>query len=342
MARPTVELGMAKLLHQLVTGYRASQVVSAVARFRIADRLADGPLTLDDLAVRLDIAHDHLYRLLAAAVSVGLMEEVAPRAFALAPLGEPLRSDVPGSLRSYAMALTAPAQWLPWARLPHAVVSRQPQTEPTLGADIVEYHRQHPDEGRLFADAMSEFNQLLSSDVVRLYDFSRFRRVVDMGGWQGVLLAAVLDANAAARGVVFAGQESAEEARERLEGRGLAEHTQVIASDSSVALPPDGDLYLLEQLLDERPDDEAAALLGRCRQAMAGNGRVVAVEAALFHDNEPARSQLSDLNALVMRGCRRRPIDEYRALFVSSGLGLERTIRLEFEPDYAVLVGAPA
>ncbi|HEV2070384.1 MAG TPA: methyltransferase dimerization domain-containing protein, partial [Acidimicrobiales bacterium] len=132
---------MAKQLHQLVTGYRVSQVVSAIARFGIADRLADGPVGLDQLAVRLDIVHDHLYRLLRGAVSIGLIEEVELRTFALTPLGELLRSDVAGSLRSYAMALTAPGHWLPWGRLPHAVVSRQPQTKASLGSDIVEYHR---------------------------------------------------------------------------------------------------------------------------------------------------------------------------------------------------------
>ncbi len=333
---------MATRLHQLVTGYRASQVVSTVARFRIADRLASGPLTLDHLAVSLDIAHDDLYRLLQSAVTIGLVQEVGPRTFALAPLGQPLRSDVAGSLRSYAMALTAPGHWLPWARLPHAVVSRQPQTKPTLGSDIGEYLRQQPDEGRLLAEAMSEFNELLSLDIVRLYDFSPFRRVIDMGRWQAALLAAVLDANGVARGLVLDGPELGQEARNRLETRGLGDRIEPIAVAGSEALPRGGDLYLLEQLLHDRPDEEASSVLGRCREAMGGDGRVIAVEVALFPNNEPARSQFSDLNSLVIAGGRQRTNDAYRALFASAGLELERVIRLQLEPDFALLVGAPA
>ncbi len=333
---------MATRLHQLVTGYRASQVVSTVARFRIADRLASGPLTLDHLAVSLDIAHDYLYRLLQSAVTIGLVQEVGPRTFALAPLGQPLRSDVAGSLRSYAMALTAPGHWLPWARLPHAVVSRQPQTKPTLGSDIGEYLRQQPDEGRLLAEAMSEFNELLSLDIVRLYDFSPFRRVIDMGRWQAALLAAVLDANGVARGLVLDGPELGQEARNRLETRGLGDRIEPIAVAGSEALPRGGDLYLLEQLLHDRPDEEASSVLGRCREAMGGDGRVIAVEVALFPNNEPARSQFSDLNSLVIAGGRQRTTDAYRALFASAGLELERVIRLQLEPDFALLVGAPA
>ncbi|HWC11230.1 MAG TPA: hypothetical protein VG455_08410, partial [Acidimicrobiales bacterium] len=74
-----------------------------------------------------------------------------------------------------------------------------------MGSDIGEYLRQHPDEGRLLVEAMSEFNQLLSLDIVRLYDLSPFRRVIDMGRWQAALLAAVLDANGVARGLVVDG-----------------------------------------------------------------------------------------------------------------------------------------
>ena len=342
MSPPTVDLEMAKLLHQVVTGYRASQVVSTVARFRIADRLASEPMSLDHLAVSLDIAHDHLYRLLRAAVTIGLVEEVTPRTFALAPLGEPLRSDVAGSLRRYAMAVTGPGHWLPWARLPHAVVSRQAQTKSTLGSDIDEYHRQQPDEGRLFAEAMSEFHKLLSADIVRRYDFSPFRQVVDLGGWQATLLAAVLEGNHVARGIVVEGAVSDGKARERLGGRGLGERIEVIAGDSSKALPPDGDLYLLERLLHDRRDEEVSELLGRCREAMTANGRVIAVETVLFPNNERTSSQLSDLDSLVITGGRLRTPQSYQALFAASGLELEQVITLELEPDFAVLVGTLA
>ncbi len=332
---------MAKQLHQLVTGYRVSQIVSAIARFGIADRLADGPVGLDQLAVRLDIAHDHLYRLLRGAASIGLIEEVELRTFALAPLGEPLRSDVAGSLRRYAMALTAPGHWLPWGRLPHAVVSRQPQAKAIFGSDIVEYHRQHPDEGRLFAEASSDFTELLSADIVRLYDFSSCRHIVDLGRWQGNLLAAVLAANPAARGVVLDHGQSAEEVRGRLERCGLDERIELGPDEGSAALPA-GDVYLLEQLLKDRPDDEASAILANCRQAMAGDGRVVLVEAVALAYGEGACSELSDLDALVVTGGRQRSADAFQTVFASAGLELQLLTRTEIQPDFAVLVGVPA
>lgn len=338
---PAFDFEQAKLLHQLIVGYRASQAISAVARFGIADRLAAGPLTLDDLAVRLDIAHDYLCRLLRAAASIGLIAEIAPRTFALAPLGEPLRSDVPGSLRNYAMTLTAPGNWLPWARLPHAVVSRQPQAPPALGVDIVEYYRQHPDEARLALDATWEFGELLSADILRLYDFSAFSRIIDLGAWQGALLAAILGANETAHGLVLVSQECVEGLQRRLQDRGVSGRSDVIETDGLESPAPRGDVYLLEQLIDDQLDDEASVVLRRCREGLAAGGRVVVIETLPLTAREAGASQFSDLNALVLRGGRSRSAEEYRALFASAGLELESVVRLEVQPDVAILVGAP-
>lgn len=329
-------------LAEVVTGYRASQVVGAVARFRIADRLANGPLTIDQLAVRLDIPHDPLYRLLRAAATVGVIEEVAPRTFALAPLGHPLRSEVTGSLRSWAVAATSPGHWLPWGRLPHAVVSRRAQTGATLGCGIFEYYRQQPDEGRLFAQAMSGLTELVAAEVARRYDFSGLRLAVDVGGSQGALLAGVLEASPHLRGIVYDLPEVVDAAREYLSTRQLSPRCEVVAGDFFRSVPPGGDVYLLKHVLHDWPDDEASVILRQCREMLGAAGRVLVVETVLPPDGERARSHLSDLNMLVVTGGRERTLDDHSALFRSARLRLEDMIPLDVEPGAAILVAAPA
>ncbi len=75
---------------------------------------------------------------------------------------------------------------------------------------------------------------------------------------------------------------------------------------------------------------------------MAAGGRVVVVETLSLGAGEAVRSQFSDLNALVLSGGRSRSAEEYRALFASAGLELESVVRLDVQPDVAILVGAPA
>ena len=83
-------------LPQLVNGYRAAQAIHVAAVLGIADQLAEGPRTADELAHAVGANPDSLYRLLRALASVGVVEELDGRRFALADLGQGLRSDTPG------------------------------------------------------------------------------------------------------------------------------------------------------------------------------------------------------------------------------------------------------
>ena len=64
---------------------------------------------------------------------------VAPRTFALTPMSELLRSDVPNSLYNYVLVFAAPTYFLPFGRLEQAIVSGQPTFKDTFGIE----HWQH-------------------------------------------------------------------------------------------------------------------------------------------------------------------------------------------------------
>ena len=92
-------------LMQLVNGYQVSQAIHVAAALGIADLLADGPRTSNDLAQAAGADADALYRVLRALASVGVLNEEEGRLFSLTPVGEPLRSDVPGSLHGWAVCV---------------------------------------------------------------------------------------------------------------------------------------------------------------------------------------------------------------------------------------------
>src|SRR3954467_1459119 len=85
-------------LFQLIAGKWVCQAVSVVARFKIADLLASGPKTAAELAAATKTHPGHLYRILRAVAAVGVLAEGDDGRFSLPPVGEYLRSDVPGSL----------------------------------------------------------------------------------------------------------------------------------------------------------------------------------------------------------------------------------------------------
>src|ERR1051326_407494 len=89
-------------LLRMMTGYWVSKALSVAAELGVADLLQDIPRSSDDLAVACAAHPPTLYRLLRALASVGVFTELDGHRFALTPLAELLRSDVPGSMRALA------------------------------------------------------------------------------------------------------------------------------------------------------------------------------------------------------------------------------------------------
>ena len=113
--------GSTRTLQTMITGYRTTQMISVVAKLGIADLLKDGPKSVDELAQLTNTCASSLYRLLRAVASLGIFEEDNQRRFALTALAEPLRSDVPGSLRAIAIFAGELWRWQAWGHLLQSV-----------------------------------------------------------------------------------------------------------------------------------------------------------------------------------------------------------------------------
>ena len=304
---------------QMVMGLWVSQILATAARLGVADHISDGGTASDDIARACDADPDTLYRLLRAAATVGLFVETAPRTFALTPLGECLRSNTPGSLRDFVIAETAPGHWLPWGRLHDAVKSGHSVASETLGMDVWEYYAKNHEEGLSFARGMGNLSAMVSQDVVRLYDASRFQRIVDVGGSQGVLLRGLLSIAPNARGVLFDRPEIVADAPgdDRIE---------MVGGDFFEQMPPDGDLYVLKSILHDWPDDKCVAILRNVHKAARADARLLLVETILPDTPQPSPVTFMDMNMLVMLGGRERTAGEYSALLRSVGFETERVI----------------
>jgi Dimerisation domain len=96
---------------QILTGYFVTQMAGALATYSIADHLAKGPATADEIATWTGVDPQATFRLLRACTSLGLVSHDGNK-FAATPLLGTLQSDVPGSLNGLAIAFTSPAHWL--------------------------------------------------------------------------------------------------------------------------------------------------------------------------------------------------------------------------------------
>jgi len=329
-------------LHQLLGGHRVSQAIYVIARLGIADLLADGPQDGDALARATGTHAAALCRVLRLLAGVGLFEEVGPRRFGLTVLGSGLRTDVPGSRRPWALMLLDATEWQAWGALFHTVTTGETAFNHVHGVGKFEYLGQHPDAAATFQDAMTAGVAGAPTALTDSYNFSQFERVVDVGGGQGALLATVLKVCPTTRGVVFDRSEVVAGAAAVLAEAGVADRCEVVAGDFFAAVPPDGDAYILRQIIHDWGDPQAVQILQNCRSAIRAAGRLLVVERAIAADLRAALPVLQvDLQMLVSEGGRERTDAEYGALFAEAGFRLSAVVPLGDAAQFTVFEGVP-
>ena len=117
-------------LLQTLFGFMVTRALSAVAELKVADALKDGPRYYTDLAQAVGADQRSLHRAMRTLASTGVFAEPEPGTFALTPVSDLLRSDVPGSMRDMAVMITAKSHWQPWGRFTDTLRSGRsgPQT----------------------------------------------------------------------------------------------------------------------------------------------------------------------------------------------------------------------
>jgi SAM-dependent methyltransferase len=311
---------------QIITGYWVSQAVGVVARLGVADELAAGPRSGADIAAAVGAHPQSLYRVLRMLASIGVFMETDSGVFALTSLGETLRSDMPGSMRYFAIAETAHGHWAPWGRLLDSVKTGQPMPRQALGQELWQWYGENPEEAEHFSAAMGNLSALAASEVVRVYDCSGAKTVADIGGAHGTLLAAVLKVNPVARGILFDLPHVIATAGDAVAAEGIAGRCDLVSGDFFEAVPDGADLHLLKQILHDWDDAHAVRLLRNCHRALNPAGKLLIVEMVVPPDNRPSPAQLMDLNMLVMLGGRERTEVEYRDVLSQAGFRLDQVI----------------
>jgi hypothetical protein len=317
---PPTEPSPSAQLRRLAAGYQVTQAIHVAATLGIADLLADGPRSNAELAEATDTHPDSMYRLLRALASIGVLEEEDGRRFLLTPVGDGLRSDAPESLHGWAAYVGRPYYWNAWASLLHSVRTGENAFRAVHGTDVWDYRSRHPEEGAIFDRAMMSVTRRVNRSLLDAYDFGRFATVVDVGGGNGALLAALLGEHAGLRGILF-DQPHVVAGAAGVLGE-LADRCQVVGGSFFESVPAGGDAYVLKSIIHDWEDAEATAILGVCREAMAVGAALLVVERELGAPNETPEAKFSDLNMLVGPGGRERTLAEYERLCTAAGFEL--------------------
>jgi len=300
-----------------VLGFFRARTMQVFAELCVADDIAAG---------RAPGVND---RFLRAAAAIGLVRSRIDGGYELTPLGDSLRSDSPTSLRGFAGAVLGGGHYKAWGELHDAARTGECAFDKAHGEDVWSYFtRTNPDEGRLFTQAMAGSSAMIVRAMLECYDFPQAGTFVDVAGGSGNMLAAILMARPAARGIVMDLAYLTDQAAANLAAQGVSDRCEFVSGDFFQSVPAGGDLYTMKWILHDWNDAKAAAILRSVHAAMPAHAKLLLVEAVVPAGDDAMAGRMMDLNMMVMCGGKERTAAEWNDLLDASGFQLNQIISM--------------
>ena len=302
-------------------GLGRTSILGALAELGIADELARGPATAEDLAARLDLDADALHRVLRAAAVEGATRLDRRGRFRLTRLGRPLTTGDPRTIHAWVRYIALPSTGAAWGDLAESVRTGRSAFRRQHGSSVWEWFSAHPDEERLFAAAMRRLTQEDAPAIARGYPWPERGTVCDVAGGVGTLLAAILETRPGLRGVLVDAPGVLHEADAHLRQRGLRERVDLAEGDIFERVDARADVYVLKDVLHDWDDAASARILATVRATMARGARLVVIEALQERNRPDQIASLADVQMLTQcEEGRQRSAQELGALLRGAGL----------------------
>jgi hypothetical protein len=312
-------------LIQMGTAGWVSAIVSTAAELGLADQLAAGPKSAEELAGPMKLHAPSLHRMMRTLASLGVLTEREGQRFALTSLGEALQDGAPGSARATLLAFNG-VLWRGWEEMAYSVATGKPGFDKAIGTSLFEYIGQDPALASHFSGAMVGFHGGEPPAVAAAYDFTPFHTVVDVGGASGNMLASILSRHAGPRGVLFDLPHVVKDAPALLTARGVADRVTIESGSFFETVPAGGDCYVLSHVIHDWSEDRCLTILGHCRTAIKPDGKLMIIEMVLPPGDTPHPGKVLDMVMLVFPGGQERTEAEYAALLGKAGFRLNRVV----------------
>lgn len=265
-------------LFDICAGFVYSKVLEAFLTTGAFDALKRGPLSLPDIARQTRLEIQMADRLMRAAAALGLARCLGDDMYSLGMNGAAM-VDNPGVIamirhhKDFYRDLEDPLALLRGdigdTRLNQCWAYLSPDRAETLT----------PGMATDYSEIMAQSQIMISEIVTASFDFTRYKRILDVGGGTGVFLQHVAAAAPKAELTLFDLPQVADLARDRLNALDLSKRIQAVGGDFvSGNLPANQDLITLVRVAYDHPDSTVGPLLKSCREALAPKGALIIAE----------------------------------------------------------------
>ncbi|MCX4760224.1 acetylserotonin O-methyltransferase [Streptomyces sp. NBC_01275] len=311
--------------------------LSAAAELRLADRLAERPMTVAELAKETDTQPDVLEALMRILPVLGLFQRDDADVYRNSPLSERLREDHPQSMLHY-VRLSTGLYADTFTAITHTLRTGESAFRSLHGTRIYEYLEQNSEAADLYDKAMADLARPVAAALADTYAFERVGTVLDVGGNSGELLKGLLRAHPHLKGVSFDRSGVCERATADLaasDQAALAERLTFHPGSFLEEVPAGADLYLVKNVLHNWNHDNSVVILSRIREAVERTGadrapsdrpRLLVIEPLVETDVDWIRVLFQMV--VCEDGTRGRTDDVQRAQITEAGFEVRSTFRL--------------
>ena len=318
-------------LIQIGSAFWHSRILYIGAKLGLADEIGDSEKSTSSLADTLQLNEDHLYRLLRALASIGVFTETSHRIFKNSKLSEYLRKDNPKNVRSMILMHNSTEMVKPWFEtLESSIRDGSIPFEKAHGVDLFEYMSQNKQFDALFSQAMDSVENIAGVQFLDDFNWSQFKRIIDVGGSTGSKSLTILKANPELKAVVFDRPEIINGAREKWHGKeaeSVLARMEFIGGDALESIPPaesDGDVYVFMAVFHGLGDNDCKKILHNLETAM-GNKSSYAVIADCVSNEVSIDPMIASMDMQMLMGTegRERTMSEWKQLFSDTEFAIE-------------------
>jgi len=193
---------------RIAMGFMASKHLFVASATGLFEALASGPATLDELAAICGVPRRTLGISVDAMVSLDLVERDGDR-YCNSPAAATFLAGAAGPDLRPMLRFWDHISYGLWANLEGAVRAGEGQRQ---------FHHFTEEQQQIFSAGVEAFSAGAAAALAANYDFSRHRRVLDVGGGTGSFLIAILRRHPALHGTLFELPGACAVARRRLAG----------------------------------------------------------------------------------------------------------------------------
>jgi hypothetical protein len=294
-------------------GYCVARALHVAADLGVADHIGDRGTSIGDLAAKTGSDSDALARILNLLSAHGIFHAEGD-VVSHNPVSETLRTDHPQSARDLARMFGLPLFWETFEHLGHTVQTGRPAVEEANPQGLWAWLAERPDASAVFNGAMigKSFGQV--AGVVGSFDFSRFRRIADIGGGRGHLLQAILDKYPQATGLLFEQPHVIDEVRAI-----ASERLKLQAGDFFADRLPECDAYILMEVIHDWDDDKSQQILTAVRRSSSEGSTLLLIEQPMPETPGPHWVKMLDIHMMALFAARQRRHGEYDRLAEDCG-----------------------